>query len=201
MSRLGSRMRGVLAVTVALALCAALTACSPAMMRSLLADGADPGPEVEDSPGLFNSQLKEEAETLLEQVWQGDWDDQLSGNVRTMCDNTPGEEAYYFYGSWFTPGDATVPDGRRPAERAMAELGAWLEAEGWSALDDYEFTEKELGVNAVGISAEQSFNGIDYIQVTYYYEGDYGVDYPHIVVDIDSGCLIDDSNGGSSLTA
>ncbi len=86
-------------------------------------------------------------------------------------------------------------------KRAAAELGAWLEAEGWSELEDYEFTTESVNVNAVGISAEKPFVGIEYMQVTYYYEGDYGTDYPHIVVDIDSECLIDDSNGESGLAA
>ena len=204
MSRTGSRVRGALAAAAALALCAALTACSPAMMRGLLADGSDPGPEIEDSPGLFNSQLADAVEMLLMEVWIGDagaWDAAFSGNVRTACVDDLGRDAYYFYGSWFTPDGADAPGDRRAAERAMAELGAWLEAEGWSELEDYEFTTESVSVNAIGVSAEKPFVGIDYMQVTYYYEGDYGMEYPHIVVDIDSECLIDDSNGLPSLSA
>ncbi|MDI6023506.1 hypothetical protein QBL02_08110 [Leucobacter sp. UT-8R-CII-1-4] len=148
--------------------------------------------EIESPAQIQNSQLAAETELLLAQLWEGEGDLPVGGNVRRACQADEGGEAYLFYGSWFSPASAAVSPDRSEAIMTITEMSDWLEAQGWEYVETFEFTTEKLDVNAVGVGASKSAAGIPDMQVIYYFEGQLGQPEPHIVVDIDSDCLVAD---------
>lgn len=148
--------------------------------------------QIESPAQIQNSVLAAEKELLLAQLWEGEGVLPPGGNVRRACKADEAGEAYLFYGSWTSPASAALSPDRSEAIMTITELRDWLEEQGWEYLETFEFTTEKLNVNAVGVGASKSTAGILDMQVIYYFEGQLGQPEPHIVVDIDSDCLIAD---------
>lgn len=186
-----TRARGAAAILAALILVPALSGCVSATLIDTLT-GGQKQPTPEQSAQIQNSKLEQGVDELLDHLWQGEWDLPPGGQYRTACDAGQGEQAYLFYGSWFTPEEMALPGEREVAKSAMSGFRSWLESEGWSDLEEFEFTLDAVDVNAFGVAGSKPEAGIYEMQAIYYFEGDYGIDYPHVVVDVDSECLVVD---------
>lgn len=168
-----------------------LSGCFSSTLVDMIA-GSPQESELEYQAEMQNGELAQDVDVLLTHIWEGDWAPPAGGNVRVACDNGQGDEAYYFYGSWFTTEDAALPGDGEVAKSAISGLRGWLESEGWSALEEFDFTPDVGGVNAFGVEGTKPDAGIYGMQAIYYYEGDLEIPYPHVVVDIDSDCLVVD---------
>lgn len=168
-----------------------LTSCSVLDALQASVDARDSA-EIEYSAQIQNSGLAAEKELLLAQLWEGEPELPVGGNIRRACNASGEEKAYLFYGSWTSPASAEISPDRGEAMRIITELRDWLETQGWEYLEMFEFTADKLDVNAFGVSGAKSSAGISDMQVIYYFEGELGQPEPHIVVDIDSDCLVAD---------
>lgn len=185
------RARGAATILAALILVPSLSGCfSPTLIDALTGGQNRPAPE--SNAQIQNSKLEQGVDELLDHLWDGEWDLPTEGQYRTACNSGQGEQAYLFYGSWFTPEEMDLPGDREVAQSAMSGFRAWLESEGWSDLEEFEFTPDTFDVNAFGVAGSNLDAGIREMQAIYYFEGDFGIDYPHVVVDIDSDCLVVD---------
>ena len=185
------RARGAAAILAALILVPSLSGCfSPTLIDALT--GGQNRPTPEPNAQIQNSTLDQSVDELLNHLWDGEWDLPPEGQYRLACDAGQGEQAYKFFGSWFTPEEMELPGDREVAKTAMSGFRAWLESEGWSDLEEFEFTADELDVNAFGVAGSNLEAGIREMQAIYYFEGDFEIVYPHVVVDVDSDCLIVD---------
>lgn len=185
------RARGAAAILAALILVPSLSGCVSSTFIDALTGGQN-RPDPEQNAQIQNSTLEQGVDELLDHLWQGEWDLPTDGQYRTACDVGQDAQAYLFYGSWFTPEEMELPGDRAVAKSAMSGFRAWLESEGWSDLEEFEFTPDVVSVNAFGVAGTKLDAGIREMQAIYYYEGDFGIDYPHVVVDVDSDCLIVD---------
>lgn len=185
------RVRAVMALAAGLLLAPTLIACSPFALVDLIA-GSGRGSELESPAEMENSGLALGVEETLTHIWAGEWELPVGGNVRSACDAGQDADAYRFYGSWFSPEETGFPADRDVAESGMAGLRDWLSAQGWTDLDEFEFHDDVVDVNAFGVEGAKPEAGISWMQAIYYYEGDVGRAYPHVVVDIDSECLVAD---------
>lgn len=165
-----------------------LTSCSVLDAIQASVDARDSA-EPEYSAQIQNSGLAAEKELLLAQLWEGEAELPVGGNIRQECRIGGAEKAYLFYGSWSSPASADISPDRGEAIRIITEMRDWLEAQGWEYLEMFEFTTEKLDVNAFGVSGAKTSVGISDMQVIYYFEGQLGRPEPHIVVDIDSDCL------------
>lgn len=182
-----SRTRRVAAVFGGVILAASLSACAPTALVEAL---TNPQSEIEYNVEIENAALQTAKDEVLNYFNVDDWVPPTTGNVRTSCSTESGEKAYLFYGSWFTTEAAALSGDGEVARQAIADFRVWLEAEGWSYIEEFDFTADDLTqVNAFGVTGTKLGSGINMMQAIYYYEGDDGIDYPHIVVDIDSTCL------------
>lgn len=150
------------------------------------------GSKIESPAEMQNSGFAKETNTLLDQMWQGDWELPVGGNVRVPCKADEAGEAYEFYGSWFSPAEAAYSADRVEAMHTISAVREWLEADGWEYLENFEFTTDVVDVNAVGVGGSKRDAGVSDMQVVYYFEGQVERPYPHIVVDVDSTCLLVD---------
>lgn len=189
--RTRTRARRAVAILGALILLPSLSGCIPSTLIEAFS-APDDRPEPEQSAQIQNSKLQLGVDELLDHLWEGEWNLPPGGQYRTACDAGQGAQAYLFYGSWFTPEEMELPGEREVAESAMSGFHSWLESEGWSDLEEFEFTPDTVDVNAFGVAGSKPEVGIREMQAIYYFEGDYGIDYPHVVVDVDSDCLVVD---------
>lgn len=192
MVRVEKVRRGKAAVLAAAAiLTSTLSACAPQALFEQFT-GAQRGSDIEHDARIENRALEQGVDELLDQVWDGHWDLPTGGNVRSACDPGDGSDAYFFYGSWISPEETGFPNDRELAQSGISELRNRLAAQGWNELEEFDFTEDVVDVNAFGVEGAKPEAGIDWIQIIYYYEGDIGTAYPHVVVDVDSVCLVSD---------
>lgn len=179
-------LRRALVAAIAVALMSSLSACSLTALAAKFAEDATGKNDSVQPAEIHNRAVADEAEALLAFIQDDDWAPPLGGNILSPCD-APG--TYAFYGSWFSSELAQSPADVETAAAVIDGLSAWLESRGWSDIEEFDFTTDSVGVNALGISAWHESIGVYEMQAIFYYEGDSGVDYPHIVVDIDSDCL------------
>lgn len=174
-----------------------LSSCSLASLAAKVAENSSGKNDPIQPAEIHNRALADETAALLASISDSDWEPAPGGNILSRCE---ARGIYSFYGSWYSPELAAVPGDAEAAGAAIAQLRNWLEARGWIDLEDIEFTTDSVGVNALGIAAWNERAGVYDMQAIFYYEGDIGVEYPHIVVDIDSDCLpadIDPANPDS----
>jgi len=168
-----------------------LAACVPLPGLDLLTGGQS-GSEIESPAEIENQALQAGVDELLAHISDAEWEPPSTGNVRRACDAGTGDDAYLFYGSWFSSETAELPGDGEIAESGMSGLRDWLESQGWSDLELFDFTTEVVDVNAFGVEGSNLDAGISWMQAIYYFEGDVGRDYPHVVVDVDSACLVVD---------
>ncbi len=178
----------IAAAAAGLILAPALSGCASSGVMDALFN-QKPASKIESPAHMQNSELAESSNALLDQLWEGEWNLPVGGNVRLACESDAGGEAYQFFGSWFSPEEANYSGSRNEAMARVIELRGWLEADGWEYLDNIEFNTDNVGVNAVGVGGSKTSAGIVDMQAIYYFEGDVDYPFPHIVVDIDSDCL------------
>ena len=176
-----------------LILVAGLSACSPAAITEMLSNSSRSS-DIEYDVAIENGALQRGVDDLLGYFQSGQWELPSGGNVRRACvlgeDSSRRVESYYFYGSWFSPETAELPGDREVARDAVTGLRFWLQNQGWSDVVEFDFTTDVVDVNAFGVEASNPDAGIEWMQAIYYYEGDHGRNYPHIVIDVDSECLV-----------
>lgn len=152
--------------------------------------------DIEHDVTIENGALQRGVDDLLGYFQSGQWEPPDGGNVRRACvsgeESAERTESYYFFGSWFSPESTELSGDREVARDTVAGLRLWLQQQGWSGVEEFDFTTDVVDVNAFGVEASHPEAGIEWMQAIYYYEGDHGRNYPHIVIDVDSECLVSD---------
>lgn len=187
--------RAAFALLATVALAAGLSACSPTTFIDELI-GRSGVSESERPAQIENRALEQAADELLNHIYDGEWELPAGGNVRRACATaevpSSKTDGFLFYGSWFSPQAAAFSEKNGDAKASMSELRSWLELQGWSEFSEFELTPEVSKRKAHGVEGSNPDAGIEWAQVTYYFAGDEGRNYPHIVVDIDSECLVSD---------
>ena len=174
-----------------LILVAGLSACSPAAITEMLSNSSRSS-DIEYDVAIENGTLQRSVDDLLGYFQGGQWELPAGGNVRRVCVSSEQTESFYFYGTWFSPEATELSEDRGVARGAMTGLRFWLQNQGWSDVVEFDFTTDVVDVNAFGVEASNPDAGIEWMQAIYYYEGDHDRNYPHIVIDVDSECLVSD---------
>lgn len=194
--RSGFTVRALTAGAVATACALGLSGCSTLSLVQQLAGGSNES-LLEHDASIHNSQLADtvaELQQVLLEEAPNSWEPPVGGNVRRDCSSELGTSAYLYFGSWFSPEGAMV--GGDETE-VIAQLRTWLEENGWEDIEEYEFEAHDpegqgsFGA-AVGVEATKLDAGVSTLMVSYHYEGNYGYEYPHLVLDVDSPCTIAD---------
>lgn len=169
-----------------------------ALMLAGCAGGND-APESAGSDPIENAEPHTAAvaaavESLQQQIWGGAWTPAVGGNLLVPCGpegqsgsaSDAGEGDYRFYGSWLTADGYEAP---ADLQATAEEFSSWLKETGWSDVE----VESSDSPHYWRVWATQEGTELAETMVTWYPAGDVDVTEPHVVLDLDSECVLADA--------